>query len=126
MRTSKEMSTARASVASPESSAAAFDALPITPGCLSAKRLQCEVHPPLAVRTRALEPGVPGGFCGLARLLQLFFRRIHDRHAQLGQALARPLVEGHGVLPLPLLEVRLLDGVEHDLLEVLGGGVPRL
>src|SRR3972149_12068510 len=119
MRTSKEMSTARASVASPESSAAAFDALPITPGRLSAKRLQREVHPPLAVSARALEPGLPGGFCGLARLLQLFFRRIHDRHAQLGQLLARQRVEGEGVGPLLLLEVRLLDGVEHDLLEIL-------
>src|SRR6266852_1779550 len=104
MRTSKEISTARASVASPESSAAAFDALPMTPGGLAAKRLQCEIHPPLAVSARALEPGVPGGPGGLARLLELFPGRIDDRHAQLGQLLARQLVEGDGVGPLFLLE----------------------
>src|ERR1700693_6193681 len=119
MRTSKEISTARASVASPESSAAAFDALPITPGCLAAKRLERQIHGALAVRARPLEPGVPSALGGLARLLDLFLGRIDHRHAQLGQALARPLTRGRGVRPLLLLEVRLLDGVEHHLLEVL-------
>src|SRR5712691_6450702 len=105
MRTSKEISTARASVASPESRAAAFDALPITPGCLAAKRLEGQLHAALAVRARALEPGVPGGPGGLARLLELFPGRIDHGHAQLGQALARPLVRGGRVGPLLLLEV---------------------
>src|ERR1700730_31227 len=126
MRTSKEMITASTSVASPETSAAAFDALPITPRCLAAKRLQREIEPALAVGSRALEPGVPGSLGRPARLVELFPGRFHDRHAQLRQALPRPLLRRGGVLPLLLLEVGLLDGVEHRLLQVLRQGVPRL
>src|SRR6266536_5703332 len=146
MRTSKEMITARVSVANPDSTTPAFDALPITPGrlpvrvkelpcspeqecsasLLAAKRLQREIHPTLTVGPRAPEPRVPGGSRGLARLLELLFRRVDYRHAQLGEARARVLVRRDGVPPLLLLEVRLLDRVEHDLLQVLRQGVPRL
>src|SRR2546422_8319154 len=46
------------------------------------------------------------------------FRSIDDRHAELGQALARPLVRRDGVLPLLLLEVRLLQRSEEHTSEL--------
>src|SRR5439155_20394403 len=82
--------------------------------------LEGELERALAVGTRALEPDVPGALGDLACLLDLLLGRIDDRHAELGQTLARPLVRVAGVLPLLLLEVRLLHRVEHDVLQVLG------
>src|SRR6266498_5813156 len=99
MRTSKEMITARIRVASPDSRAATRDALPITRAGLAAKRLQREVEPALAVRARALKPGVPRALGDLARLLELFLGRVHDGHAELGQPLARPPFCRLGVSP---------------------------
>src|SRR4029450_11379275 len=126
MRTSKAPTTAGIRGATPDSSAAIRDALLIRSAGLAAKRLQGEVEPALAVGTCALEPGVPRALGDLARLLDLVLGRIHDGHAQLGQPLARAHLGRLGVRPLLLLEVDLLDGVEHRLLEILGEGVPLL
>src|SRR6185503_13542825 len=89
-------------------------------GRSAAEGLQRHLEAALAVGPGAGEPGVPGGLGGLARLGQLLLGRIHDRHAELGQPLAHPLVERDRVAPLLLLEVGLLDRVEHDLLEIGG------
>src|SRR6266508_4513184 len=107
MRTSKEMITARISVARPDSHAATRDALPITLTGLAAKRLQREVEPALAVGARALKPGVPRALGDLARLLELFLGRVHDGHAELRQPLARPPFCRLGGGPLLLLEGRV-------------------
>ena len=93
-------------------------------------------HRPRALRASSM-PRLPSGPVrashvshaardSCARLLDLLLGRVHHRHADLGEALERPLLEGLGVLPLLVLEARLLEGVEHDLLEVLGQPVPRL
>src|SRR5688572_16095676 len=106
-----------ARTASPASVAANRATRPITSAGRSAPEcLQRQLQPALAVGAGALEPDVPGALGDLARLRQLLLGRVDDRHAELGQALPHARVEGGGVGPLLLLEVRLLHGVEHDLL----------
>src|SRR5207249_9163461 len=51
----------------------------------AAEGFQREIEAALAVGTRAREPDIPGAPGNLARLLDLLFRWIDDRHAQLGQ-----------------------------------------
>src|SRR2546423_10034641 len=124
--TSYVTSPTRARTASPASTDADRATRPITAARRSAaERLHGQLEPALAVGARAREPGVPGGACDLAGLLHLVLGRIDDGHAELGEPLAHALVEGGGVGPFLLLEIDLLDGVEHDLLEVLRQRVPR-
>src|SRR3990167_8283360 len=128
MRTSKATSAMMTMVATPPRNDAAFDVQSITRiGLRSATEgLERQLERARARGTRALLPAVPRRTRERPRLRDLGLGGLHDRHAQLGEALEDPLLPELRVLPLLVLEAHRLEGVEDRLLEVPGETVPGL